>query len=157
MISRFDQMWLPLVSRSTSAPSSSSADSGVTPMPLALFSALATTRSMPRPAMRRGTSRFTASAKAHEHHRDVEVHPFVVGCERGGSLERRERVGRAAEGEHGQIHPPGIGLRQGHLDHAVERPWLERRECLELLQPLLLAVEAAEDLRQRLAGSRELR
>src|SRR5512137_1861257 len=59
-MSRFDQMWLPLVSRSTSAASSSSAVSGFTPTPLAAFSALATTRSTPCREMRRGTRRFTA-------------------------------------------------------------------------------------------------
>ena len=59
-MSRFDQMWFPLVRRFTSAASSSSAVSGFTPTPLAAFSALATTRSTPWRAMRRGTSRFTA-------------------------------------------------------------------------------------------------
>src|SRR5512136_2285592 len=53
-------MWLPLVRRSTSAASSSSADSGVTPAPPALFSALTTTRSSPCRAMSFGTKCFTA-------------------------------------------------------------------------------------------------
>src|SRR6266508_1554294 len=53
-------MWFPLVRRFTSAPSSSSAASGVTPIPEAEFSAFATTRSSPSRAMRRGARRCTA-------------------------------------------------------------------------------------------------
>src|SRR5574341_112056 len=108
-------MWLPLVRRFTSAARSSSAPSGVTPAPLATFSALATTRSMPWRPTSRGTRAFTAwrpgLPNTSPRKRSFTARASSPAPERvstaGGGGPRRAGRGRAD-------HPP---LR----DHRVER------------------------------------